>query len=130
MKLLIVDDSAELRRELIAQFSDTPEISIVGEADTAPIAIALIRSMKPDVVLLDLLLRSGSGFNVMTATLSGPDVPAIIVLSNLADAFFRARCQQPHVLRFFDKSKQFQEAVALCRELASNGTFETAATEQ
>lgn len=124
MKLLIVDDSAELRRELISHLSDTAEISIVGEADTAAVAIALIRSKNPDVVLLDLLLRSGSGFNVMTAALSGPKVPAIIVLSNLADAFFRARCQQPHVLKFFDKSKQFHEAVALCRELATNGTYQ------
>ena len=128
MKLLIVDDSAEFRKELITRLSETAEISIAGEADTAAGAMALVRSQKPDVVLLDLRLRSGSGFEVLIATLALSHVPKIVVLSNLADSFFRARCDQPHVLRFFDKSKEFDLAVELCRTLAISGKFASAGT--
>lgn len=129
MKLLVVDDSVALRRELIARLSEIAAISIVGEAESAAVAMALIRTRKPDVVVLDLQLKTGSGFDVLSATLMGPHVPKMIILSNLDDAFFRARCQQPHVLRFFDKSKEFEQAIALCRELANGGTFASVVAE-
>ena len=129
MKLLIVDDSVALRRELIARLSSTREISIVGEAESAAVAMALIRSKKPDVVVLDLRLKSGSGFEVLSTTLAGAHVPKMIVLSNLADAFFRARCNQPHVLAFFDKSKQFPDAVELLREIATSGSYVESTSE-
>lgn len=129
MKLLIVDDSVALRRELITRLSEIREISIVGEADSAAVAVALIRSKKPDVVVLDLRLKAGSGFDVLSTTLAGAHVPKMLVLSNLADAFFRARCNQPHVIAFFDKSKQFPEAVELLRELAITGNYAQAVAE-
>lgn len=123
MKLLVVDDSAAFRRELIASFSDDERITIVGEAETAAVAIALIRRERPDLVLLDLRLAAGSGFDVLSAVKSAPHVPSFIILSNLADAYFRARCQQSHVLHFFDKSKEFEGAVAMCRRIAAEETF-------
>lgn len=118
-----------LRRELIARLAEIAGISIVGEAESAAIAMALIRTKQPDVVMLDLQLKSGSGFEVLSATLAGPHVPKFIVLSNMDDAFFRARCEQPHVLRFFDKSKEFEQAIELCRNLAADGTLESAVSQ-
>jgi len=67
MKLtaIIVDDERLARRELRSLLADFSEISIVGEAETLDEAVELIGTEKPDVVFLDIQLRSENGFELL-----------------------------------------------------------------
>jgi chemotaxis response regulator CheB len=52
MKLLIVDDRAEMGILLRDLLADVPGLEIAGEAGDVPEALELVRTLRPDVVLL------------------------------------------------------------------------------
>ena len=66
MRLAIVDDEAPARANLRAALGSIPmELEEVGEAHDVESAIALIGETRPDVVLLDIWLGDGTGFDVL-----------------------------------------------------------------
>jgi two-component system, LytTR family, response regulator len=66
MKAVIIEDQEHFRkinRELLQ--SNFPEITIVGEADGVETAVELIKNVNPDLVLLDIEIHGGTGFQVL-----------------------------------------------------------------
>ncbi|RCK77185.1 MAG: DNA-binding response regulator, LuxR family [Anaerolineae bacterium] len=62
IKLLIVDDHAILREGLRALLSYFEDIEIVGEAANGEEAIELVKSLQPDIVLMDIIMPGMNGF--------------------------------------------------------------------
>ncbi len=65
MNILIVDDSRLARKELADLLSHIPDTNVVAEAVDVNSAVAAINTHKPDVVLLDIHLPDGDGFDVL-----------------------------------------------------------------
>ncbi|MBL7953251.1 MAG: response regulator transcription factor [Flavobacteriales bacterium] len=66
LRLAIVDDEAPARASLRAALGSIPvAVEVVGEAHDVESAVALLDSMRPDVVLLDIWLGDGTGFDVV-----------------------------------------------------------------
>jgi DNA-binding NarL/FixJ family response regulator len=65
IKILVVDDHPLFRRGLTGLLSEQPDFRLVGEAGNGPEALALSRSSKPDMVLLDIHLPEGSGLEII-----------------------------------------------------------------
>ena len=61
IRLLVVDDHDIVRAGLTALFAGSRTIELVGTAATAAEAVDALRRLVPDVVLMDLRLRDGSG---------------------------------------------------------------------
>lgn len=74
LRVLLVDDErlarAELRRLLQAHSS----VEIVGEAASALEAMAQIAALQPDLLLLDVQMPGGSGFDLLAALDHAPEV--------------------------------------------------------
>jgi two-component system LytT family response regulator len=74
MRTLIVDDErlarAEIRRLLLAH----PEVDVVGEAANAAEALQLVGTLQPDLLLLDVQMPGGSGFDLLQALDHTPEV--------------------------------------------------------
>jgi len=64
LRVLIVDDEPLARRRLRALLSAHDEIAVVGEAEDVPGAIRAARALSPDVLLLDVRIPGGDGFDV------------------------------------------------------------------
>ena len=62
IRLVLVDDHAILRQGLRSILEREPDLQVVGEAASEAEAEAVVASMRPDVVLLDLKLSAGSDF--------------------------------------------------------------------
>jgi len=72
MRLAIVDDEAPARANLRAALGTIPmELEVVGEAHDVESAITLIGETRPDVVLLDIWLGDGTGFDVLERLAQG-----------------------------------------------------------
>ena len=67
MRGIIVDDELPARNNLRMMLTHyCPELEIVGESDTVKTTIDLIKSTQPDLVFLDIDLKDGTGFDVLS----------------------------------------------------------------
>ena len=87
LRAVIVDDEAPARERLAALLSAHAEIEIVGEASDVEAAVTLCQRVEPDVVFLDVQLRTGTGFDVL-ARLEGS--PIVVVVSAFAEHAVKA----------------------------------------
>src|SRR6266496_4396820 len=86
IRLMIVDDHAIVRQGLRAIIRVTPGLELVGEADDGQAAIALAGEVRPDVVLMDLVMPELDG--VAAIALIKRDLPSvrIIALTTFAES--------------------------------------------
>jgi NarL family two-component system response regulator LiaR len=64
IRLLIVDDHAIVREGLRTLLAEAPDLEIVGEAADGLSAVTQALALKPDVILLDLMLPGLTGIEV------------------------------------------------------------------
>jgi two-component system LytT family response regulator len=74
MRVLIVDDERLARAELKRLLAAHPEVQIVGEAANAEEALQQVAALQPDLLLLDVQMPGGSGFDLLQALDTAPDV--------------------------------------------------------
>jgi len=87
IRIVIADDHAVVRQGLKMFLLDDPEFEVVGEAQNGSEALDLARDLKPDVVLMDLLMPVMDGITAIGHIRRElPDVEVIALTSVLEDA--------------------------------------------
>lgn len=109
LRVLIVDDRAEVRRELSAFLPLAANIEIAGEAADGLAAVGWAAALAPDVVLLDLHLPEIDGYQVAYQIKSLYPTCRVIALSLYADKESRERAQQAGCDAFVSKSDPLEE---------------------
>ena len=153
LRVLTVDDETLALRRLRLLLQGMPHIEHAGEAGSCEDALAQIEALSPDVVLLDIKMRDGDGFDVVDAIAHRPNPPAVIFVTafdhyavrafesavadyllkpvereRLAQALRRVR----HQLRATDAEQrlsEMQEIVRNLRSLARSGGVQSYETE-
>ncbi len=120
MDIFLVEDSPAVLERLTKMLSALPQVSIVGHAGDVHEAIAGILMAKPEVVVLDLKLAHGSGFDVLREVRERQPRIAFYMLSNLASAPYRRRAAGLGALDFFDKSNEFERVRDVVARRAAN----------
>jgi len=86
IRILIADDHSVVRQGLKMFLSLDPELEIIGEAGDGAQAVAMARELKPDVVLMDMLMPVMDGIAATGAIRSEmPDTEVIALTSVLED---------------------------------------------
>jgi CheY-like chemotaxis protein len=95
-------------------------IEVIGVGATEGAAIESIRALRPDVVVLDLQLKDGSGTNVIRAVRALPELAGtrLMVTSNHASPQMRAGCLELGANDYFDKVKDLAALSSKLNELA------------
>lgn len=65
IKVLIIDDERGARQELLRMLKGYTQIMVLGEAADADQAEALIKSLRPDLIFLDIQMPGRSGFELL-----------------------------------------------------------------
>jgi DNA-binding NarL/FixJ family response regulator len=81
IRVLAVDDHPLLREGIAALIANQPDIELVGEASSGREAIEKVRSLRPDVTLMDLQMPEMSGINAIIAIRSEHPAARIVVLT-------------------------------------------------
>jgi DNA-binding NarL/FixJ family response regulator len=108
MKVFLVEDAPLLRERLnalIVAVGAEP----VGHAEGAREAIEGILAANPDVVVLDIHLKDGNGFDVLRAVHKAAPAIAFFVLTNHPHEGYRASAERLGARGFFDKSSEFDK---------------------
>lgn len=120
VEVVVADDEVDIRLLLKLQLRQAG-ITVVGEAADGHEAVELCRTLRPHVIVLDLLMPRMSGFEVIPVLRSDcPDV-GIVAYSAVAGDFARAEMERWDVpLRL--KNGDAEPLVQVVRELASRRT--------
>ena len=118
LTVYIADDSPPVAEMLAELLASPGRVEVVGVGGSEEAAISSIRSMRPDVVVLDLQLGEGSGTNVIRAVRAEPGLAAtrLLVTSNHDSPQLRAGCLGLGADGYYDKVK---ELTALAEALAA-----------
>src|SRR5205823_11077688 len=81
IKALLVDDEAPARSELRYLLSAHPEVQVAGEAASAHDALELSRSLRPDVVFLDVEMPGLTGVEAAPLVRERADPPAVVFVT-------------------------------------------------
>jgi DNA-binding NarL/FixJ family response regulator len=79
LRVLIVDDDARVRRALRSLIDSSPDLTVVGEAESTRSAKRLDLELHPDVVVLDLLLPQAPDGMQVLRELRGRDRPVVAI---------------------------------------------------
>ncbi len=118
MTVLIADGSQAVVERLTTMLSELPGIRIV-HAGTATEALGAVRSLRPDVVLLDLQLPGGRGIDVLKTIGRVHPSSIVIVFTNHSHPQYRKTCLANGAHFFVDKSTEFQKVTEVLRELVN-----------
>ena len=119
LRVIVVDDSAILRQRLVGMLTELDGVEVIGEAEDRDRAIADITNLKPDVVVLDIQLRSGNGIEVLTEIKKAQVSPTVIMLTNYPYQQFRAKCMSAGADYFFYKATEFSKVKEVVERLAT-----------
>lgn len=108
MQVFLVEDSTIVRQRLEALLTQVPGIEIVGRASGAQAAIREILQTRPDLVVLDVQLAEGSGFDVLRALHAEAPELDVVMLSNYSSDPYRQIAERFGARAFFDKTRDFE----------------------
>jgi len=109
--VVIVDDHAGFRTFARALL-EAEGFDVVGEATDGQSALALTRTLAPELVLLDVALPDMDGFAVCEALLEGGSGPAVILTSSRDVSSYRRRLKRSRARGFIPKSELSGPALA------------------
>jgi DNA-binding NarL/FixJ family response regulator len=79
-RVFLVDDHPLVREWLVNLINQQADLTVCGEAEDAPRALAAILELRPQVVIIDLTLSSGSGLELLKdLRVHSPDTAAIVL---------------------------------------------------
>ena len=114
VRVFVVEDSALIRKRIVADLVSTGKFDIVGVAESEEEAVASITTLCPDIVVTDIQLKEGSGIEVVRQVRAFQHCPppTIFVLTNYALPEYRKKCLASGADDFFDKTSDYARFLA------------------
>jgi two-component system chemotaxis response regulator CheB len=79
IRVLVVDDSAYVRKVIKQMLTRSPFLDVVGAAGTAEEALEMVERLKPDVVTLDLIMPGIGGIGFLRKQMERQPIPVVVV---------------------------------------------------
>jgi two-component system, OmpR family, response regulator len=118
LRVLLAEDSSLLAARLAELIRRLPDVDLIETVDTEADALGSISATQPDVVILDLHLRSGSGFGVLRSLARAGYRPKVVILTNFGLPEYRQEAESFGVEAFLDKSRDYFRLPSLLRGFA------------
>ncbi|GII30329.1 response regulator transcription factor [Planotetraspora mira] len=125
IRVLIVDDHEVVRQGLRFVLGQEDGIEVVGECADGAHALAAIPALRPDVVLLDMVMPGMDGLAVLRELAGGP---AVIVLASFLDDERVIEAVRLGALSYLSKTTAVDRVVEAVRAAAVGGSVLEAGT--
>jgi DNA-binding NarL/FixJ family response regulator len=120
VRTFIVEDSPIILDKLVLALEELTPVKVVGSAAGEADALRAIGALDAnlDLLIVDLFLKSGSGFGVLKRVADAGVPGKRVVLTNYATAEVRRKCLALGANRVFDKSSELEELIEYCGRIA------------
>jgi two-component system response regulator AlgR len=118
LNVLIIDDSLLLRKRMCCRVDRIPGVDVVGEAGNVQDGIAAFRALLPDVVVLDLQMPGGSGWDVLETIKRERPATRVAIFTNYPLPHFRKKSVECGAEWFFDKTTESRQLEEVLKEAA------------
>jgi two-component system response regulator NreC len=123
IRAVVVDDHAVVRSGIKLLLDREDDIEVVGEAGSAKDAVFRARALKPDVILLDVVMPGESGIDVLPNLLKESPETKVLVLSMQDDPSYVREAFAAGARGYVLKEAADEEVVAAVREIANGGRY-------
>jgi two-component system response regulator DegU len=117
IKIVIADDHTIIRQGLAKVLDLAPHFELIGEASDGELALNIIRSLKPDIALLDIRMPKYTGIEVLQKLVNEKSSTKVLILTNYDDPEYIldaiSEGAQGYVLKTIDPNSLIQSIEAI-----------------
>jgi two-component system NarL family response regulator len=114
--ILIVDDHLMVRKGLSALIQGISDFTLVGEAENGSQAIEMYRKLRPDIVLMDIVMPDVGGIEAIRAIRAGDPAANIIALTSFSDEQLISQALSAGARGFLYKDVSVDELINAIRQ--------------
>lgn len=122
-RVLIVDDHPLVRRGLVEMIGGEPDMEVCGEAADAADAMRLVKLVNPQVVVVDLSLRSGHGIELIEQVKAYNDQIKMLVASMHDEELFAERALRAGAVGYINKQEATEKVIDAVRDVLRGGIY-------
>ena len=123
VKILVVDDHPLVRRAVTSRLKIEPNFDVVAEAENGLEAVRKASELKPDVVVLDIIMPTLNGLEAARQIRNQHPEVAIVILSSHAGRTFIEEAREIGARAFVPKSHAAEALVRAIQAATQNGEF-------
>lgn len=122
-RILIVDDHPMMRDGMASQISNELDLAICGEADDVAPALRLVDELNPDLVLIDISLKTGHGIDLIKQIRARHPKMRMLVNSMYEESVYAERSLQAGALGYLCKQTARETLIDAIRTVLSGHTY-------
>lgn len=123
IKILIVDDHALVRRGIKRLLEDLPDVMVIGESDSGEDALQKVKSLQPDIILLDIKMPGIGGWEVIRRLNKSANQVKIIALTSIATDLFPAKIFKLGVQGYLTKESGVEEMAQAIQKVSKGEKY-------
>jgi DNA-binding NarL/FixJ family response regulator len=123
LSVVLADDHQIVRQGLRAILQTVPDVQLVGEAADGQEALRLVERLRPNVLVLDLMLPGLNGFEVTRRVSRRFPKTCVVILSMHSDAAYVAEALRAGASGYVVKEAGFEELLRAIREGAAGRRY-------
>lgn len=121
--ILLADDHRVVREGLRTLLAQEPDLSVIGEASDGREVVTLARTLRPDVIIMDIAMPELSGIEATRLIVSENPSIRIVALSMYADRRFVTQILRAGALGYVLKEAAFEELARAIRTVATGKPY-------
>ena len=118
VRVLVVDDHPIVREGYSRLISAEPDLEVCGEASDASEALQLIESQSPDVAIVDISLRSGTGIDLCKQIRERDSHVRVLICSIHDESLYADRALRAGAMGYVSKEQPAAEVLEAIRRVA------------
>src|SRR5262245_59440755 len=116
-KVFIVDDHPVVREGLAMHLAKQADLQVCGEAEDLPGALSLLASTRPDVAIVDISLRNGSGLDLIRRIKERYGSVRVLVWSMYPENLYAERALRAGAQGYLNKGRATHDVLDAVRAI-------------
>ena len=123
VKILIVDDHPMVREGMAMRISGQRDLEVCGEAATEDEALALAKETSPDLMIVDISLKSGHGIGLIKQVTSRHPNVKMLVVSGFQESLYAERALRAGALGYLNKQESSDKLIDAIRTVLNGERY-------